>query len=122
MEGASGQSVLFVLGLATSAVAFILFVFLVNAVLSPRKPTEEKGLPYECGMDQAGRPWNAVNVRFYPVAVLFVLFDAEAALLFAVAGGLRGSWVALGEVAVFTGFLAFGLFYAWRKGALAWRS
>ncbi|MDH4139723.1 MAG: NADH-quinone oxidoreductase subunit A [Coriobacteriia bacterium] len=112
---------LFVLGLATAAAGFIGLVFLINKLLSPRNPTSEKVEPYECGMEQAGQPWAAVRLRFATIALLFVLFDAESVLLFAVATKLRGSWVALVEVAVFVAFLALGLAYAWRKGALAWR-
>lgn len=122
MQEASTQSVLFVLGLVTSGAAFILVVFGVNALVSRNDPTDGKREPYECGMDQAGGPWTPVRLRFSTVALLFVLFDAEAILLFAVAPSLRGSVAGLVEVAVFTLFLAFGLAYAWRKGALEWRS
>ncbi len=116
------QSVLFALGLAIAAGGFIGLIFLVNKALSPRHPTAEKVEPYECGMEPAGRPWVPVRVRFSTIALLFVLFDAEAALLFAVSTRLRGSWIALVEVGAFVAFLSLGLLYAWRKGALAWRS
>lgn len=122
MQGASTQGVLFVLGLAAGAAGFIGIVFLANALLSPRRPTAEKTLPYECGMEPAGPAWAPVRLRFSTVAMLFVLFDAEAALLFAVAPALRGNPAALIEVAIFVLFLALGLAVAWRKGALAWRS
>lgn len=122
MQGGTAQNVMFVLGLATSAAAFILLVFGLNALLSPRNPTEEKNLPYECGMEQAGTPNVPVRLRFATIAVLFVLFDAEAVLLFAVAPALRRSLLGLLEVAVFAALLALGLVYAWRKGALEWRS
>ncbi|MDZ4169058.1 MAG: NADH-quinone oxidoreductase subunit A [Coriobacteriia bacterium] len=117
-----GGTVWFVIGFSLAATAFIGVVFLANALLSPRRPTREKGEPYECGMDQAGAPWSAQRVRFSTVAMLFVLFDAEAVLLFAIATQLRGSLIAVLEVAVFVAFLALGLVYAWRKGALEWRS
>lgn len=122
MQGASAQSLLFVLGLVTAATGFIGVVFLANALLSPRKPSAEKNAPFECGLDPAGRPWNAQDLRFSTIAMLFVLFDAESVLLFAVATRLRGGTVALIEVGAFVGFLALGLAYAWRKGALEWRS
>lgn len=121
MHTVSAQSIWFVLGLATSGVAFISLVFGLNKLLSPRNPTPDKLEPYECGMDQAGPPRAAVRLRFATVAILFVLFDAEAALLFALAPGLRGNRVALLEVFAFVAFLALGLAYAWRKGALEWR-
>jgi NADH-quinone oxidoreductase subunit A len=122
VQGASSQGVLFVIGLVGAAAAFIGVVFAANALLSPRAPSSSKGEPYECGMDQAGQPWSAQRLRFATVAMLFVLFDAEAVLLFAVASRLRGTVVALIEVGLFLAFLAAGLVYAWRKGALEWRS
>lgn len=122
MATASAQGVLFVLGLATAPVAFILLVFGLNKLLSPRRPTPEKLDPYECGMPPAGPAHGRLKLRFSTVALLFVLFDAEAALLFAVAPSLRGSLIGVAEVAAFVALLAGGLLYAWRKGALAWPS
>jgi NADH-quinone oxidoreductase subunit A len=121
MEGALAQGMLFVLGLVVAATAFILVVFLANSALAPKAPTAEKNTPFECGLDPAGEPWAAPRLRFSTIAALFVLFDAEAVLLFAVASGLH-AMAALAEVAGFVLFLAIGLFYAWRKGALEWRS
>lgn len=121
MQGGSAQNVMFVFGLVTAGAAFIMLVFGLNAVLSPRRPTREKNLPYECGMEQAGDPNVPVRMRFSTIAILFVLFDAEAVLLFAVAPSVRGNPVALLEVAAFALMLALGLAYAWRKGALEWR-
>ena len=122
MQGVASSGVLFVIGAAFSAAAFIGVVFLANAILSPRNPNPDKVEPYECGMEQAGQPWAPVRLRFAAIAMIFVLFDAESALLFAVVARLRGSWAAAVEVAVFAAMLAFGLWYAWRKGALEWRS
>jgi len=122
MQGAYVQAILFVLGLAVSSAAFIGIVFALNAILSPKNPGFEKGTPFECGMEQAGEPWVAPRLRFSTIAMIFVLFDAEAVLLFAVAASLRGNPLAALEVGVFVLFLAFGLVYAWRKGALEWRS
>ena len=122
MQGAYAQGILFVLGLAIAATAFIFAVFLANTLLSPRDPNPDKDSPYECGMEQAGEAWNPPRMRFSTIAMLFVLFDAEAVLLFSVASALRGSPIALVEVGAFVVFLAFGLVYAWRRGALEWRS
>lgn len=119
---AAPENVMFILGLMTAAVGFIGIVLVLSAVLGPKRPTPEKAEPYECGMPQAGASWAPVNLRFSTVALLFVLFDAETVLLFAVGSRLRGSVAGLIEAAAFAGLLAFGLFYAWRKGALAWRS
>jgi len=122
MQGAYAQGILFVLGLVTAATAFILVVFVANSLLSPRNPSPSKDSPFECGMEQAGEPWASPRLRFSTIAAIFVLFDAEAVLLFAVASGLHGNVTALAEVAVFVAFLTIGLAYAWRKGALEWRS
>lgn len=121
MEGAYAESVLFIIGLTAAAVAFIGVVFLLNALLSPRNPTPEKLESYECGMDPAGFPWAPVRLRFTGIALLLVIFDAEAAMLFAVAPGLRGSLSGVIAVGVFVGLLTLGLLYAWRKGVLEWR-
>lgn len=121
MPGTGAQSVLFVLGLAAAAAGFILIVFLANAVLSPREPHASKNAPYECGMEQAGPPWAPTRLRFGTIAMLFVLFDAESVLLFSVASGLKGSPVAFLQIFGFVAFLAVGLAYAWKKGALEWR-
>ncbi len=113
--------VLFVIGFVIAAAAFIGIVLLANAILAPRNPSAEKSAPFECGLDQAGRPWAAQRLRFSTIAMLFVIFAAEAVLLFAVATRLRGDATATAFVGLFVAFLGFGLFYAWRKGALEWR-
>ncbi|MBN1192707.1 MAG: NADH-quinone oxidoreductase subunit A [Coriobacteriia bacterium] len=118
----STEGLLFVVGLAFGPVAFLAVMLAVNALLAPKRPSELKSSAYECGMVQAASPWRAVNVRFSTVALLFVLFDAETVLLFAVASRVRGSLAGALEVAAFSGFLALGLFYAWRKGALKWQA
>ncbi len=121
MEAVAAQAVLFVVGAAIAAVGFIAVVFLANRLIAPRNPGPEKETPFECGMEQAGLPWSPPKLRFAAIAMMFVLFDAEAVLLFAVATKLRGSVTALIEIGVFVLFLGFGLAYAWRKGALEWR-
>jgi NADH:ubiquinone oxidoreductase subunit 3 (subunit A) len=117
----AAQAVLFVLGAIVAATGFIAVVFLANRLIAPSNPDPEKDSPFECGMDQAGQPWSPPALRFAAIAMLFVLFDAEAILLFAVASRLRGSVSALIAVGAFVLFLGFGLAYAWRKGALEWR-
>lgn len=121
MQSVSAESVALVIGLIIATVGFIALVFGINKLLSPRDSGLEKNEPYECGMDQASAPRVPVRLRFATVAIIFVLFDAEAILLFAVATQLRGSVLAAIEVGVFVLFLFLGLIYAWRKGALEWR-
>lgn len=122
MPAGTADHVLFALGLAAGPVLFLAALIFVNGLLSPSCPTPQKLENYECGIPQAGSPWAPVNVRFFRVALLFVLFDAEAVLLFAVAPHLRSSVVGLLAFGAFAALLALGLAYAWRKGALEWPS
>ena len=122
VSAASAQAVLFVFGALVAAVAFVGLVFGANSVLSPRKPTKQKLEPFECGMPQAGDPHVRFPLRYAAVAVLFVIFDVESVLLFAVASRIRGSLGGGLAVLGFAAFLGLGLAYAWRTGALKWRS
>lgn len=122
MLGTSTQSLLFVLGAAVAAVSFVGLVFGANALLSPRKPNPSKLEPYECGMPQAGDPHVRFPLRFASIAVIFVIFDVESVLLFAVASRIRGDLSGGLALLAFAAMLAFGLFYAWKTGALQWRS
>jgi NADH-quinone oxidoreductase subunit A len=83
--------------------------------------------PYECGMDPVGDARGRFSVRFYMVAMLFILFDVEAVFLLpwavifrrlpAITGSrMFGFW----EMLVYLGFVAVGLFYVWKKGILNW--
>jgi NADH-quinone oxidoreductase subunit A len=122
MAGASSQAVLYIVAATAAAVAFVGLVFGVNILLSPRNPTPEKVEPYECGMVPAGDPHAPIRIRYATIAVLFVIFDAESVMLFAVATRLHGSIAGAIAVGAFVSLVAFGLLVAWRKGALAWRS
>ena len=122
MSAASAQAVPFIIGASVAAVAFVGLVFGANALLSPRNPTEKKLEPYECGMAQGGDPHVRFPLRYASVAVLFVIFDVESVLLFAVASRIHGSLGGALAVLGFAAFLGFGLMYAWKTGALKWRS
>src|SRR5438552_10647436 len=92
-----------------------------NLILSPRHKTEFKSVTYECGMLTIGRSRVQVHFRYYLFAILFLIFDIEAAFLFpwAVAFvkiGAQAFW----EMVVFILILGFGLLYAWKKGVLSW--
>lgn len=121
--GQAGYSgVLFVFGAIASASVFAVVVFVVNRLLAPASPSSAKATPFECGMTPEGDAWAPWRLRFSTIAMLFVLFDAEAVLLFAIVPALKGSPVAALEVGAFVGMLAAGLAYAWSRGALEWRS
>ena len=93
----------------------------LGRLLGPVKPDSEKNSPYECGFEAFEDARMKFDVRYYLVAILFILFDLEIAFLFpwAVALkeiGLVGFWA----VVVFLGILVVGFAYEWKKGALDW--
>ena len=86
-----------------------------------RRPYAEKLSPYECGFDTFSDARHEFDVRFYLVALLFIIFDLEVAFLFPWAvslgvTGIFGFW----SMMIFLGVLTVGFFYEWRKGALEW--
>jgi len=98
---------------------------LVSVVLSnlfgPSKPTPEKSAPYECGMPPVGDARERQSVKFYLVAMIFLLFDIEVAFLYPWAMALRDlGWAGFVQVLLFMGLLLAGYVYVWRKGALDW--
>lgn len=122
MVASSAGAVLFLLGALGAAVGFVGLVFGANALLSPRNPSPLKLEPYECGMEPAGNPHVRFPIRYAAVAVLFVIFDVESVLLFAVASRVHGSVGGGLAVVCFSSLLALGLAYAWKTGALKWQS
>ena len=90
-------------------------------LLAQQKPDSEKASAYECGFEAFADARSKFDVRFYLVAILFIIFDLEVAFLFpwAVALskiGLFGFW----SMIVFLGVLTIGFIYEWKKGALEW--
>lgn len=103
----------------------------LGRLLRPNRPNPEKNTTYESGEDPVGNANVQFNVRFYVVALIFVLFEVELIFLFpwAVVFGNeelnaqtdgRWGWFALAEMTIFVGILALGLAYAWAKGYLDW--
>jgi len=102
---------------------FALISVLLSSVLGPRKPTPEKSAPYECGMPAVGDARERMSVKFYLVAMIFLLFDIEVAFLYPWAMALRDlGWAGFGQVVLFMVLLLAGYVYVWRKGALDWGS
>ncbi len=102
--------------------AFIgFFVVALGHLFGPRRPTERKGAPYESGMVPYGPGTRRISVRYYLVAVLFILFDIETVFFLLWAVVLRDLGVfGLIEMFLFIGTLIVGFVYAWKKGALEW--
>ncbi len=93
----------------------------LSQLLGPRKPTPEKLAPYECGMPAVGDARERQSVKFYLVAMIFLLFDIEAAFLFPWATALKSlGMMGFVQVITFFGLLATGYVYVWRKGAFDW--
>lgn len=93
----------------------------VGSLIRPKKPERVKLSVYECGMPEFGDARRRYNVRFYVIAMLFVIFDVETVFLFpwAVSFDMLGI-LGLVEMILFIVILVFGYLYAWRKGALEW--
>ena len=97
------------------------FVFLSQA-LGPKKYEPIKYSVYECGVDPFTSASVRVSVKFYLIALLFILFDLEGAFLYPWAVLFRDlGWFGFVEMAVFVVILLAGLLYAWKKGALEWQ-
>jgi NADH-quinone oxidoreductase subunit A len=93
----------------------------LGRLLRPARPSPEKLVNYESGVDPVGSGFSQSQVRYYIFALLFVLFDVEAVFIFPWALGLETYDVfGLVEMAIFVFILVLGLVYAWRKGVLRW--
>jgi NADH-quinone oxidoreductase subunit A len=108
------------------AIIFGFFIVALGHLFGPRRKTARKIMPYESGMNPIGPGTRRAPIRFYLVAVLFILFDIEIIFIIPWAVVLKqfvsaGNGVfALVEMAVFILILLVGLAYAWKKGALEW--
>ena len=114
------------------AMGFAASQLLVTQLVGPRKRTATKLMPYECGKDPVGSARDRFSVKFYAVAVIFLLFDIEILFMipFAVAfktllaeekiSGIAFGAIALVEIMVFIATLVVGYIYVWRKGTFDW--
>ena len=104
-----------------AAVALPMVLLTVSRLVSRRVYGEEKMKPYECGVDAVGSAHARFSVRYYIVAMLFLIFDVETIFLLPWAI-VFDELVIFGliEMLVFVGILVVGYYYAWRKGALEW--
>lgn len=92
-----------------------------NLVLAKRKPDPEKLSTYECGFEPFDDARRRFDVRFYLVAILFIIFDLEVAFLFPWAVSFSDlGWFGFWSMMVFLGVLTIGFIYEWKKGALEW--
>jgi NADH-quinone oxidoreductase subunit A len=104
-----------------TAVLFTVVAIFAARLIRPSRPSYEKLLTYECGEDAIGSPWVKFNIRFYVVALIFLIFDVEVVLLIPWAlvyqnYGMAGYLVGV----IFLVLLGLGMAYEWRKGDLEW--
>ena len=100
---------------------FALVSVLLSMLFGPRKPTPEKSAPYECGMPPVGDARERQSVKFYLVAMIFLLFDIEVAFLYPWALAFRDlGWTGFWQLLTFVAILFVGYVYVWRKGVLDW--
>lgn len=100
---------------------FSIFSLLAGRLAAPHRPDPEKNAPYECGFPAFDNARVKFDVRYYLVAILFILFDLETAFLFPWAAALRDiGWQGVAAMLVFIAELAVGLGYVWKRGALDW--
>jgi len=124
---AFGEVLLFIL----AGVIFILVTLFVSKIIRPHRPNPEKLATYESGEEPIGSAWSQFNIRFYIIALIFLLFEVEIVFLFPWSTifaneeliketqGMWG-WFSLMEMVVFILVLALGLAYAWVNGHLDW--
>lgn len=112
-----GKAFIFIL----VAIIFVIGIVYLAKLIRPSRPTHEKLTTYECGENPEGSPWIKFNIRFYVVALIFLIFDVEVVLLI--------PWALVYKDFGLTGFLIGGIFllllglgmaYEWRKGDLEW--
>ena len=116
--------------MATYVPLFLLFVvaallavglFTLTSLLGPKNPTPEKMMPYECGSETTGGRFVKPSVKFYLTAILFVVFDIEAVLIYPWTVEFKHlGWTGLASMGSFIALLVVALLYVWKKGALEW--
>lgn len=122
-----GVALLFIIG----GLVFIMITLFTAKMLRPSRPNEEKLTTYESGEDPVKSAWSVFNVRFYVIALIFLLFETELVFLFPWATVFadkqlhtetEGLWsrFSLAETFIFVGMLALGLVYVWANGMLDW--
>ncbi len=112
---------LFMLFIIAAVLAGVMFT--ATTLIGPKNPTPEKMMPYECGSETTGGRFVKPSVKFYLTAILFVVFDIEAVLIYPWAVSFDSlGWVGLASMGSFVALLVVALIYVWKKGALEWET
>ena len=107
---------------AIVAVIFVIVPLVIQWLIAPTNKTKEKLETYECGEVVEGSAWLQFNIRFYVIALIFLIFDVEVIFLYPWAVEHQEmALTVLWKAVLFIGILVLGLVYAWRKRALEWR-
>ena len=115
-----GEYLPILLFLAVATVVGVALLVL-GKLLGPSRPESDKLSPYECGFEAFEDAHMQFDVRYYLIAILFIVFDLEIAFVFPWAVIFRSlGVVGLYEMGIFLGLLVLGFVYAWKKGALEW--
>jgi NADH-quinone oxidoreductase subunit A len=111
-------AILFFIGLT---VIFVLLIIVASTLLGQRKPTAIKQAPYECGMTTVGSSFRRIPIKYYIIAMLFLLLDIEVVFLYPWAVVFKEfKTFAFISMAVFIGILLIAYIYIWKRGALEW--
>jgi NADH-quinone oxidoreductase subunit A len=103
------------------SIIFSIGVLSLSFIVSPKKPSNEKLSPYECGFEPFDDARTKFDIRFYLVALLFIIFDLEVAFLFPWAISLKNICLfGYTSMMIFLIILTIGFIYEWKKGALEW--
>jgi NADH-quinone oxidoreductase subunit A len=95
----------------------------ISGLLGPRRPSAIKSASFEAGSESSGMARQRFAVKFYVIALLFIVFDVEAVFLYPWAVNFQAlGWFGYTEMVIFAATLVVGLIYIWKKGALEWES
>lgn len=105
------------------ATGFAVFTIVFSKLVHAKKANAVKLEPYECGIESVGDARDRYSIRYYLIAMLFVIFDVETVFMFPWAVSVDAlAWFGIVEMFVFLFILVVGYFYAWKKGALEWQT
>jgi NADH-quinone oxidoreductase subunit A len=103
--------------------ALALAIPTISGLLGPRRPSAIKSTSFEAGSESSGMARQRFAVKFYVIALLFIVFDVEAVFLYPWAVNFQAlGWFGYTEMVIFAATLVVGLIYVWKKGALEWES
>ncbi len=104
-----------------AAIGFIVTTMVVTHAIGPKRKSELKDAPFECGIDTVGDARTPISIKYFLIAILFVLFDVEVIFMYPWAVNFKKmGWFGFGEMIVFVSLLMAGFYYIIKKGVLTW--